>query len=185
MSGEFSGLGSNQQGHIEEYEVATVLHEAGVALAGRGQMQYLEADTQQGVQYINGVPWLYGEVFYSAHASGETLSMFEPQATEALEIDETDEVRCTFYGMRFDRGNAGDQRVLRNPRLELIVTPADTRGLPRILAIIHDVHRDTYATMTDEQGMSQGQLEAAANIARIMSLAEKVEAEQTFYEEAA
>jgi len=122
--------------------------------------------------------------FYSVHASGETVCILEPTAAEALEINETDEVRCTFYGMRFDRSSS-DNHVLRNPRLELIVMPADVRQLPRILAIIHDVYRDTYATVTDEQGMSQGQLEAAAHIARIMPLAEKVEAEQEFYNEAA
>jgi len=63
MSGEFSGLGSNQQGHIGEYEVATVLHEAGIALAGHGKSEYLEADTSQELEYINGVPCLYGDVF--------------------------------------------------------------------------------------------------------------------------
>ena len=183
MSGEFSGLGSNQQGHIGEYEIATVLHEASATLTGHGRSQQLEVDTSQEPQYINGVPCLYGDVFYSAHASGETVCILEPTAAEALEITETDEVRCTFYGMRFDRGSDG--HVLRNPRLELIVMPADVRRLPRILAIIHDVYRDTYATVTDEQGMSQGQLEAAAHIARIMPLAEKVEAEQEFYKEVA
>lgn len=185
MSGEFSGLGSEQQEHIEEYEIATVLHEASITLAGHYEPQYLveEVDATQPIQRINGVPYLYGEVFYSALASGATLSMLDPITADTLGISDGDAVRCTFYGMRFDRSS--DERVLRNPRLELIVTPADEQRLPRILAITHDVFRDTYSTVTDEQDMNQGQLEAAARITRIVALAERVEAEQRFYGEVA
>lgn len=182
--GEFSGLHGTGQEHIEEYEAASVLHEVGRALTNRRAPDYLagadrRANEAGQIQYLNGIPCLYGEVFYSAQATGATLAMFEPLAAEELTLRDKDIVRCTLYSIRFDR--SGEGSVLRNPRLELIVTPSDETRLPRVLAVTHDVVNDRYSTTADEWGMSQRQLDATAQIIRVVPLAERVESEEGFY----
>lgn len=180
--GEFSGLQSEE--HIEEHEIATVLHEVGRILTSRREPDYLagvdrRTAAARQIQHINGIPCLYGEEFYTSKALGSTLAMIEPEAARSLGLDEADVVRCTFYGIRFDLSS--EEKVLRNPRLELIITPADEKVLPRVLAVTHDVFHDRYVTTADEWTMSQRQLEAAAQIVRTVPLAELAESEESFY----